>query len=166
MSIQFTVKGVAGGSSLRYEARFNCAHCNTVNKMLLFCSRCKQATYCNKTCQRAHWKNGHKHHCDPIPTVPLKHCGEHVTCSEHTSFTGPVDQAYQIAEKEKYIYTSLLLPVRFTTPMIKQRQHTLREQCRVYIEELEVRTKLKEGDDILQELKEVMGLLSQVETIK
>lgn len=27
------------------------------------CAKCKMAYYCNKTCQRAHWKDGHKINC-------------------------------------------------------------------------------------------------------
>ena len=29
----------------------------------LTCSKCKQATYCSKECQRKHWSAGHKREC-------------------------------------------------------------------------------------------------------
>jgi hypothetical protein len=38
------------------------------------CSRCKRVYYCNETCQRAHWKAGHKQMCRPYrETRPLLH---------------------------------------------------------------------------------------------
>ena len=43
-----------------------CAHCGALpvgQKKLLTCGRCKQARYCNATCQRAHWAAGHKAAC-------------------------------------------------------------------------------------------------------
>lgn len=39
-----------------------CAACSTTNVPLLQCARCKAVTYCNKGCQKAHWKI-HKQIC-------------------------------------------------------------------------------------------------------
>ena len=36
------------------------------------CSRCNDAFYCSKTCQIAHWKNGHKGECTPSTLVTHK----------------------------------------------------------------------------------------------
>ena len=37
-----------------------CGKCATGNKR---CSRCKKVYYCSKSCQRLHWKSGHKQDC-------------------------------------------------------------------------------------------------------
>lgn len=43
-------------------SRPTCAHCNTAATDLRRCSHCKKASYCNKDCQKAHWKK-HKPIC-------------------------------------------------------------------------------------------------------
>lgn len=43
------------------EAR-SCATCSATNVPLLQCARCKCVTYCNKHCQKAHWRT-HKQSC-------------------------------------------------------------------------------------------------------
>ena len=42
-----------------------CANCDRLqcNNKRLKCSRCHIAYYCNKQCQRDHWKKQHKYHC-------------------------------------------------------------------------------------------------------
>ena len=44
----------------------------------LRCSRCKEATYCDVSCQRAHWKTGHKDECQPGDAVSAAAAGENV----------------------------------------------------------------------------------------
>ncbi|BDA46609.1 hypothetical protein COCOBI_09-0610 [Coccomyxa sp. Obi] len=41
----------------------NCRRQSRPEGELLVCSGCKIARYCNRTCQKAHWKAGHKHYC-------------------------------------------------------------------------------------------------------
>lgn len=43
----------------------SCASCASVEVRLLQCSRCRSVWYCNKDCQKAHWKT-HKSSCTPI----------------------------------------------------------------------------------------------------
>lgn len=40
-----------------------CANCQKETVELQQCSRCKAAMYCAATCQKAHWKAGHKRDC-------------------------------------------------------------------------------------------------------
>ncbi|XP_076930097.1 ubiquitin carboxyl-terminal hydrolase 18-like isoform X2 [Bidens hawaiensis] len=40
----------------------SCAVCNRLTTKI--CSRCKLVRYCSESCQRSHWKNGHKKRCD------------------------------------------------------------------------------------------------------
>jgi len=43
-----------------------CGHClirEDKNKKLKPCSRCNLSFYCDKQCQQAHWKSGHKQFC-------------------------------------------------------------------------------------------------------
>ena len=45
-----------------------CASCGAVEEeeeALKVCTRCRITYYCNATCQRQHWKNGHKQNCVP-----------------------------------------------------------------------------------------------------
>ncbi|BDA46608.1 hypothetical protein COCOBI_09-0600 [Coccomyxa sp. Obi] len=42
---------------------FNCCRRSESNTVLLMCSGCKIARYCSRTCQKAHWKAGHKYYC-------------------------------------------------------------------------------------------------------
>ena len=46
------------------EAR-SCAACSATNVPLLHCARCKSVCYCNKDCQKAHWKT-HKQSCKQV----------------------------------------------------------------------------------------------------
>ncbi|XP_076936325.1 ubiquitin carboxyl-terminal hydrolase 18-like [Bidens hawaiensis] len=40
----------------------SCVVCNRLTTKI--CSRCKLVRYCSESCQRSHWKNGHKKRCD------------------------------------------------------------------------------------------------------
>jgi hypothetical protein len=42
-----------------------CAHCNTASTTLQICNNCKNASYCNRDCQKADWK-WHKATCKSI----------------------------------------------------------------------------------------------------
>lgn len=44
------------------ESSNSCAYCNKSSVELLRCSGCRNAFYCSKECQRAHWKT-HKQQC-------------------------------------------------------------------------------------------------------
>ena len=35
------------------------------------CGRCKRAFYCNRSCQKKHWKEGHKHACEEPPCCAI-----------------------------------------------------------------------------------------------
>ena len=47
--------------------------CSTCNKQLdapLVCGGCKQVQYCDTTCQKADWKQKHRHHCEKLKAIP------------------------------------------------------------------------------------------------
>lgn len=49
-----------------------CTYCGKREKqpgLLKLCSRCREARYCDKSCQRAHWTNGHKQACGTDPNL-------------------------------------------------------------------------------------------------
>jgi hypothetical protein len=53
-------------STKKKSARKPCGSCKLVGGTLK-CSRCKSTYYCNRDCQKAHWKHGgHKHECQPL----------------------------------------------------------------------------------------------------
>ena len=55
---------VAPTSSNIYNRSKYCTYCKkNKNRMAGKCSKCGMAWYCSATCQRAHWKNGHKQEC-------------------------------------------------------------------------------------------------------
>jgi len=49
-----------------------CSFCGNVSNSLKKCAGCHLAAYCDKKCQKKHWKAGHKVVCqnDPIPVRP------------------------------------------------------------------------------------------------
>ena len=63
-----------------------CACCGMYGELMLQCSKCRTAMYCNKDCQREHWKyGGHKKMCgkhvkkivnDPVFPCPICLCNE------------------------------------------------------------------------------------------
>jgi len=52
-----------GGKFDRFPTRFTCSFCSKTVSRLLRCSRCERENYCNRECQKMHWKNGHKKSC-------------------------------------------------------------------------------------------------------
>ena len=40
-----------------------CQNCGEALKPLLMCSACHKVKYCSRTCQKRHWKEGHKYEC-------------------------------------------------------------------------------------------------------
>ena len=40
-----------------------CWNCGSRKENLQICGKCKIARYCNRGCQREHWKNAHKNEC-------------------------------------------------------------------------------------------------------
>ena len=165
MSVQFIDKTTETGCALQYVPLWGCAHCGKYNRILLSCSQCKQVTYCHKDCQRAHWKNGHKHICRPKHEIRLK---DHVTVAAYESFAPEVAIAFSRAEQEGYTHARLLLPVEFVGPKISRKIQTLREQQRECIEQMENLIQPKEGTNYIRQLKNggVMELLNQTESMK
>lgn len=49
-------------SLINFKRLYACAKCHNVTKPLLQCTRCHDARYCSKGCQKADWKT-HKAHC-------------------------------------------------------------------------------------------------------
>eukprot|EP01113_Clastostelium_recurvatum_P051378 TRINITY_DN9971_c0_g2_i1.p1 TRINITY_DN9971_c0_g2~~TRINITY_DN9971_c0_g2_i1.p1 ORF type:complete len:158 (+),score=25.00 TRINITY_DN9971_c0_g2_i1:381-854(+) len=52
----------SGDTSSSNSSSSSCSSCGSHASDLLMCSRCKLASYCNATCQRAHWRT-HKKTC-------------------------------------------------------------------------------------------------------
>jgi hypothetical protein len=52
--------------------RRRCSHCLRIGAASEFlrCSRCKSYVYCNKDCQKEHWKKSHKNSCKPQAITP------------------------------------------------------------------------------------------------
>mmetsp|Transcript_21808 Transcript_21808/g.73391 ORF Transcript_21808/g.73391 Transcript_21808/m.73391 type:complete len:613 (-) Transcript_21808:143-1981(-) len=48
--------------------RVVCRGCGTASLDLKLCQRCRKAAYCSPACQRADWKQRHKHECEPAPS--------------------------------------------------------------------------------------------------
>jgi hypothetical protein len=67
MQMEFAAKGRPDVSAAR---RRTCAHCGAHDQAgggaLKACTRCQAVHYCNRECQRAHWK-AHKKDCAPHP---------------------------------------------------------------------------------------------------
>ncbi|KAG8707024.1 hypothetical protein FRC09_002071 [Ceratobasidium sp. 395] len=53
------------GTSAEDSLMYRCSLCGNPSASLKKCGRCKQARYCDDTCQRKHWKKGHKTVCKP-----------------------------------------------------------------------------------------------------
>ena len=53
------------------EKKSLCSYCFKKDSGLIRCSACKEACYCNKSCQKKHWDNYHRFTCQPggTPTV-------------------------------------------------------------------------------------------------
>jgi len=62
-----------------------CGNCGEL-KAVLRCSRCRLTSYCNRDCQKAHWKL-HKKLCNSNPAVPYAPVGEPVSTVEITEIT-------------------------------------------------------------------------------
>lgn len=50
------VKGGSGSTMGSVSAPAWCANCGTVALQLMLCGRCKDVSYCGRTCQVAHFK--------------------------------------------------------------------------------------------------------------
>lgn len=48
------------------RAERECGNCGKMLQKKLSCSRCGMVNYCNRTCQLAHWKSGHKAQCQKL----------------------------------------------------------------------------------------------------
>ena len=47
-----------------------CSACGATPTRLMICARCKTARYCNRACQKEHWRAGHKMECTPPSSEP------------------------------------------------------------------------------------------------
>jgi hypothetical protein len=56
---------VPSPSTKKKSARKPCGSCGKLVEGTLKCSRCKSTCYCNRKCQKTHWKSGHKQECQP-----------------------------------------------------------------------------------------------------
>eukprot|EP00979_Chaetoceros_neogracilis_P001339 scaffold233_cov198-Chaetoceros_neogracile.AAC.3 len=55
-----------GGKFDRLATQFTCDYCSKGLTKRLSCARCEKAKYCDRECQKKHWKNGHKEICKKI----------------------------------------------------------------------------------------------------
>ncbi|GAQ88428.1 hypothetical protein KFL_004270080 [Klebsormidium nitens] len=55
---------VAAAFSLRQCANQACSRAENQRGIFMRCGRCRIARYCSQTCQKTHWKSGHKRDCD------------------------------------------------------------------------------------------------------
>ncbi|QRV96642.1 MYND Zn-finger protein [Ceratobasidium sp. AG-Ba] len=53
------------GTSAKDVLVYRCSLCGNPSASLKKCGRCKQVRYCDDSCQRKHWKKGHKTVCKP-----------------------------------------------------------------------------------------------------
>merc|ERR1711865_1285247 len=73
-SVTMGMPETSGSVDDAHAATRMCALCSKPaadNATLLRCTRCKKVFYCNKDCQRAHWKE-HKASCNPSSSSPSK----------------------------------------------------------------------------------------------
>lgn len=52
-----------GGKFDRLATKYTCSNCSTSLSTIKNCSRCGKENYCNRDCQKQHWKGGHKAVC-------------------------------------------------------------------------------------------------------
>lgn len=64
----------------------SCAQCNTVSRDLKLCNSCRAVVYCNRTCQKAHWK-AHKVTCRTAKVAEDKAVKEEAVKPEAKLFT-------------------------------------------------------------------------------
>jgi hypothetical protein len=57
-------KGQTPGSNTKPATEADICHACGAERGLLRCARCKVALYCSASCQRRHWRNGHKAACE------------------------------------------------------------------------------------------------------
>jgi hypothetical protein len=43
--------------------KFQCSNCRGTIHVLMSCGQCGNVSYCNRNCQREHWKRAHKKEC-------------------------------------------------------------------------------------------------------
>ena len=66
---------MAGLSITQLQAVFGsepgwvCAGCYRMAPEMQCCAGCKYTHYCNRTCQRQHWRECHKHECTALTDV-------------------------------------------------------------------------------------------------
>jgi hypothetical protein len=55
---------IQGLDKIRKQAdRYQCANCRRTISVMLSCAQCGEASYCDRDCQREHWKREHKKEC-------------------------------------------------------------------------------------------------------
>jgi hypothetical protein len=71
------VREGATGRPNAIETMDHCAQCDRPDPPLL-CAQCETVSYCDKHCQRLHWKDEHKLHCQVFATGPPSSDDNHV----------------------------------------------------------------------------------------
>lgn len=72
-----------------------CATCSAANVPLQQCARCKSASYCNKSCQKANWK-AHK-----------QACARHAQDGRQPSIEAKAQQPFTAGEQDKKPFTAI-----------------------------------------------------------
>lgn len=78
-----------------------CGACLKKKSAALRCARCKRIFYCNKKCQKRHWRRAHKMQChepgSPKPPLPPSHPHYQPLCEEDALVKLPPCQGYSDA---------------------------------------------------------------------
>jgi hypothetical protein len=61
-----------GGKFDRLATCYKCSYCSKTVSTIQHCSRCGKENYCNRDCQKKHWKNGHKKDCKSLQSPDRK----------------------------------------------------------------------------------------------
>jgi hypothetical protein len=93
--------GAIAPSTKKKSVRKPCGSCGELVENTLHCGRCKSTHYCNRKCQKKHWKSGHKQECQP-PAEKLEPIAAVLTSSMEKMdlVDGAVDREGSAADRE------------------------------------------------------------------